>query len=232
MSEEQKNVQEIEVKVEEPVTGETVTTDIKAEEKPEATGGVEIKTEETVIGEDKAVKRSAPDHEIECEPDGTAKDVNPDGIAKEVVEAAKETVETVKEAIQTPAVTKKATWWNRIWSAILGAILAVAAMFGVNADQIKEQKAKTEEVKTLAGEALAAFKAGDTKTGMEKLNAVQTVGKEVVKNTKEMVETVKKTDKKTVVEKIKTALTSSNTKAVKATAKQYTEPAAKPVAKK
>jgi hypothetical protein len=243
--EEQAEVKE-EVKVEEPVTGETVTTDIKAEEKIETTGGVEIKTEETATGEDKAVKRSAPDHEIEgeivpgsSESDGTAEDVNPDVIAKdvkesakEVVEAAKETVETVKEAIQTPAVTKKATWWNRFWSAILGAILAVAAMFGVNTEQIKEQKAKTEEVKTLAGEALAAFKAGDTKTGMEKLNAVQTVGKEVVKNTKEMVETVKDADKKTVVKNIKTALISANTKAVEATAKQYTEPTVKPVVKK
>jgi hypothetical protein len=225
MSEEQKNVQEIEVKVEEPVTGETVTTDIKADEKIETTGGVEIKTEETAAGEAKAVTEAV--KEVVKESADVVKES-----AKEVVEAAKETVETVKEAIQTPAVTKKATWWNRIWSAILGAVLAVAAMFGVNTEQIKEQKAKTEEVKTLAGEALAAFKAGDTKTGMEKLNAVQTVGKEVVKNTKEMVETVKNADKKTVVENIKTALTSANTKAVEATAKQYTEPTVKPAVKK
>lgn len=225
MSEEQKNVQEIEVKVEEPVTGETVTTDIKADEKIETTGGVEIKTEETATGEAKAVTEAVKD--VVKESTDAVKES-----AKEVVEAAKETVETVKEAIQTPAVTKKATWWNRFWSAFLGAVLAVAAMFGVNTEQIKEQKAKTEEVKTLAGEALAAFKAGDTKTGMEKLNAVQTVGKEVVKNTKEMVETVKNADKKTVVENIKTALTSANTKAVEATAKQYTEPTVKPVVKK
>ena len=52
-------------------------------------------------------------------------------VAKDTVDAVKETTEDVVDAVKAPARSKKATWWNRIWSAIVGAVLAVAAMFGI-----------------------------------------------------------------------------------------------------
>lgn len=114
--------------------------------------------------------------------------------AKEVKET--ETKET------TTTVTKKQTWWNRIWSAIVGAILAVGAMFGITTDQIAEEKAKVETVQAQAKEALDAIKAGDLTTAQAKLTEATTIVKDVVKDAKETVKNVteaaKEADKKEV----------------------------------
>ena len=119
---------------------------------------------------------------------------------EKVVEAGKETVDTVKdaanevkEAVTAPAVTKKSTWWNRIWSAIVGAVLAVAAMFGITTDQVAEQKAKTEEVKKLASEALELAKAGKIEDAKAALELAVETGKEVVTEAKKVVEKAKET---------------------------------------
>ena len=65
-----------------------------------------------------------------------------DNVVGEVREKTTETVEKSKNVITT---TKGKTWWNRIWSAAVGAVVAVGAMFGITNDQIAEQKEKVEE---------------------------------------------------------------------------------------
>ena len=58
-----------------------------------------------------------------------------------------------------------------VWSAIVGALIAVGSMFGITTEQVAEQKAKTEEVRKLAGEALELAKSGkldDAKAKLEK----------------------------------------------------------------
>lgn len=129
---------------------------------------------------------------------------------KEAVETVKDKVEEVVDAVKAPARSKKATWWNRIWSAIVGAILAVASMFGITTNQINEQKAKTEEVKNLAGEALEAIKKGDVATAKAALELAAETGKQVVKDAKQVVDNVKESKAedvaKTAVEGAKEAL--------------------------
>jgi hypothetical protein len=200
------------IKTVEPVTQEEIDIKISDENPDPVTGGVEITDEN---------------------PDVPADDKKPEANpVTAVTEAVKETVSAVKEAVESPAVTKKATWWNRIWSGFVGALLAVAAMFGITTDQVAEQKENVKQVKTLASEALESIKKGDIATAQAKLNEAQEVGKEVVEKAKEAVETIKKTDKKEVVEKVKNALTSANTKTVKTAATQYTQPAVTTTVKK
>lgn len=129
---------------------------------------------------------------------------------KEAVETVKDKVEDVVDAVKAPARSKKATWWNRIWSAIVGAVLAVASMFGITTEQINEQKAKTEEVKNLAGEALEAIKKGDVATAKAALELAAETGKQVVEDAKQVVNNVKEAKAedvaKTAVEGAKDAL--------------------------
>lgn len=129
---------------------------------------------------------------------------------KEAVETVKDKVEDVVKAVDAPARSKKATWWNRIWSAIVGAVLSVAAMFGITTEQINEQKAKTEEVKNLAGEALDAIKKGDVATAKAALELATETGKQVVDNAKQVVDNVKEAKAediaKTAVEGAKEAI--------------------------
>lgn len=161
-------------------------------------------------------------------------------VKEAVVDAAKETANVVTETVEKvtevkgdgPApTTKKATWWNRIWSAIVGALIAVGSMFGITTEQVAEQKAKTEEVRKLAGEALELAKAGkldDAKATLEK--AVET-GKEVVADAKEVVDNVKNADKeavketvkKSLIETVKETITKSDVKKAEQAAAQYTD---------
>lgn len=157
-----------------------------------------------------------------------------------VVDAAKETANVVTETVEkvtevkgdgpAPA-TKKTTWWNRIWSAIVGALIAVGSMFGITTEQVAEQKAKTEEVRKLAGEALELTKAGkldDAKATLEK--AVET-GKEVVSDAKEVVDNVKNADKeavketvkKSLIDSVKSAITKNDVKKIEQATTQYTD---------
>jgi hypothetical protein len=104
-------------------------------------------------------------------------------------------------------------------------------MFGITAEQIKEQKAKFEEVKVLVSEARTALEAGDVKTCIEKLDAIKTVGKESVKKVKEVVDNVKNTDKeavketfkKSLIDSVKSTITKSDVKKNEQTTTQYTD---------
>jgi hypothetical protein len=128
---------------------------------------------------------------------------------EKVVETGKETVDTVKEKVEevvdvvkAPARSKKATWWNRIWSAIVGAIVAVGAMFGITEPQIAEQKAKVEEIKTIATETLENIKAGKIEDAKAGLELIIESGKEVAEQAKTDVETVTEKVKSTPAEDI------------------------------
>jgi hypothetical protein len=116
--------------------------------------------------------------------------------------AVKDKVEEVADAVNAPAVTKKATWWNRIWSAIVGAVVAVAAMFGITEPKIAEQKAKVEEVKNIAAETLENIKAGKIEDAKAGLELIIESGKEVTEQAKTDVETVTEKVKNTPAEDI------------------------------
>ena len=120
---------------------------------------------------------------------------------KEVVETVKDKVEDVVDAVKAPARSKKATWWNRIWSAIVGAVLAVASMFGITTAQINEQKAKTEEVKATVSAAIEDIKAGKVAEAKAKLESTITTTKEVVAEAKQVVDNMKNADSKEVTKK-------------------------------
>ena len=111
--------------------------------------------------------------------------------AAEFLEKIPEGIKATVEAVTAPAVSKKATWWNRIWSAIVGAIMAVAATLGITSDQIAEQKAKTEEVKKLAVEALEYAKAGKIDDAKAALQLAVETGKETATEVKKVVDNVK-----------------------------------------
>lgn len=104
-------------------------------------------------------------------------------------------------------VSKKTTWINRAVSAAVGVIVAVGSMFGITNSMVSEQKAKVKSVKTLASDALTAIKAGDITVATAKLQEAVETGKEVAVSAKEVVEKVKETDSKSVVETAKKAAT-------------------------
>lgn len=124
----------------------------------------------------------------------TAKEVKEkvEDTAKEVKDTVKEVAEKGKNVIET---TKAKSWWNRIWSAIVGAILAVAAMFGITNDKVAQEKALMTQVKQYTEDALVDIKAGNIKAAAEKLEQAKSIGKTVVNDVKETVENVKNTNK-------------------------------------
>ena len=116
-----------------------------------------------------------------------------------------ETAEKTEEVVVTS--TKKQTWLNRVWSAVVGAAVAVGAMFGITQPQIDAQKAKVVEIKTYASEALEALRNGDVKTATTKLQEATAVTKEVAEQIKKDVNKIKEANKESVVETAKTAIT-------------------------
>ena len=126
----------------------------------------------------------------------------------EEIKKTEEAVE-VTEGEGTPVVvtTKKQTWLNRIWSAAVGAVVAVGAMFGITQPQIEAQKAKVVEVKTKATEALDALKKGDVQTATAKLQEATAATKEVAEQVKKDIAKVKEANKDSVVETAKKAAT-------------------------
>lgn len=110
-----------------------------------------------------------------------------------------------------PAV-KKPSFMTKIWSAIVGAAVAVAGMFGITQDQIATEKAKVESIKTQAVAALEALKAGDVTTATANLKAAVETGKAVVADAKALAENVKASDKKSVVETLKNEVTEAAVK--------------------
>lgn len=129
---------------------------------------------------------------------------------KQTVETVKETTKEVKEKVEdaTKEVAKKGknvvettkakSWWNRIWSAIVGAVLAVAAMFGITGDKVAQEKALMIQVKQYTEDALIDIKAGNFKAATEKLEQAKSIGKTIVNDVKETVEDVKNADKEEV----------------------------------
>lgn len=148
--------------------------------------------------ETKNVVEETVDKVVDSVKEGSEKVVD---TGKEVVETVKEKVEDVVDAVKAPARSKKATWWNRIWSAIVGAILAVASMFGITTVQIDEQKAKTKEVKATVSAAIEDIKAGKVAEAKAKLESAVATTKEVVAEAKEIVEKGKNANIKEVKEK-------------------------------
>ena len=120
--------------------------------------------------------------------------------------------ETDGEGAPVVVTTKKQTWLNRIWSAAVGAVVAVGAMFGITQPQIDAQKAKVTEVKTKAASAVEALKAGDTQTAIKQLQEVVGDAKAIAEQAKKDLDTMKTkaTDvKNTVTEPTKTAPTTT-----------------------
>jgi hypothetical protein len=112
-----------------------------------------------------------------------------------------------EEVKKEAEVSKKSTWWNRIWSAVVGAAIAVGSMFGITSEQISAEKAKVETVQVKASAALEALKVGDVTTATANLKEVVATGKEVVADAKSLAEKVKAADKESVVETAKDAVT-------------------------
>ena len=127
----------------------------------------------------------------------------------EETKKTEEVVEATEEGEGAPVVvtTKKQTWLNRIWSAAVGAVVAVGAMFGITQPQIEAQKAKVVEVKTKATEALDALKKGDVQTATAKLQEATAATKEVAEQVKKDFEKIKEADKGSVVENAKKTAT-------------------------
>ena len=131
-----------------------------------------------------------------------------------VVEDAKEKVEKVVETVKEEVTTKKSTWLNRIYSAAVGAIVAVGAMFGITQPKIDAQKAK-------ATQALEEIKKGD-------IQAAQKTLQEIAGQVKKDVETVKEAGKNvTVNDVVTTGAEGAKAGAAKADAKTETKTDAK-----
>ena len=131
--------------------------------------------------------------------------------------------------------TGKTSFMTKIWSAIVGAAVAVAGMFGITNEQISTEKAKVESIKTQAVAALDALKAGDVTTATANLQAAIATGKVVVADVKAVTEKVKAEDKKSVVETLKNEATKiavkDQVKKVEKATAAYTADTAKPVKK-
>ena len=97
-----------------------------------------------------------------------------------------ETKATTETTATTATTSKKGTWLNRLFSAVIGAAVAVGAMFGITNEKIAEEKTKVETIQTQAKEALDAIKNGDIKTATAKLTEATAVVKEVANDVKEV----------------------------------------------
>ena len=114
----------------------------------------------------------------------------------------------VKETTTTESTTAcKKTWktyvkeWlNRVWAAIVGAAVAVGAMFGITSEQVKEQTARAELVKLYSADALYSLQHGDVKTAIDKLKTATEAGKEIAVEAKKVIDTAKTTKKDKVID--------------------------------
>lgn len=110
-----------------------------------------------------------------------------------------EVVETKKE---------KKSWFNRVWSAVTGLIVGVAAMFGINAGQVQDLKNDLADVKAKTENVQTAYKNGDIKGVLDAAKELVESGKEAVDSAKDIVDTgkVAYTEYKNKAEEIKTAI--------------------------
>lgn len=110
----------------------------------------------------------------------------------------KETVETIVPKKTWKDVVKG--WFTELWAAIVGAAVAVAAMFGITSEQVKEQTARAELVKLYAQDALYSLQQGDVKTAMDKLKTATEAGKEIAVEAKKVIDTAKTAKKDEVID--------------------------------
>lgn len=133
----------------------------------------------------------------------------------------------IKNENVTTTTTKSQTWLNRIYSALVGAALAICTTLGITSEKINDEKAKVKTIQTQAKEALEAIKSGDIKTAQTKLTEATQTTKEVIAKAKEVIEKAKETDKtelvKAAVSGAKEAITKDNMKKAEASSKMYTE---------
>jgi uncharacterized protein HemX len=152
-------------------------------------------------------------------------------VVNEVKEETTNTVvgEVVNNNTNEKKISTKSTWLNRIWSAIVGAIIAVGSMFGITSEQISAQKAKVESIQTQTKEALDALKSGDPATAITKLTEVTAdvtnTTKNVISDVKEVSTSIKESDKTqvavTAIKGAAEALVKNETKKIEAATKQY-----------
>lgn len=146
-------------------------------------------------------------------------------VKEAVVDAAKETANVVTETVEKvtevkgdgPApTTKKATWWNRIWSAIVGAVLAVLSMFGITNEKIAKLEQDKNDLKNLATEVTTSIKAGN----FEDAKAAADL---IIEKVNEKKEAVKETVKKSLIDSVKSAITKNDVKKIEQATTQYTD---------
>lgn len=112
----------------------------------------------------------------------------------EIKEKIAEKVEDAKDCLTEITSKKnngKQTWWNRIISAIVGAIIAAGATYGITATHISEQKTRVSNIKELTTEALTAIKAGDVETAKAALELANAEGKGLVAESKTVINNIK-----------------------------------------
>ena len=120
---------------------------------------------------------------------------------------SEETKTTTETTTPAPTTTTKTSFMTKIWSAVVGAAVAVASMFGITQEQITAEKAKVQSIKTQATAAYEALKDGDTTTAVANLKAAIETGKQAVTDAKALAEKVKEADKKSVIETVKNEVT-------------------------
>lgn len=117
---------------------------------------------------------------------------------KEAVETVKDKVEDVVKVVDAPARSKKATWWNRIWSAIVGAILAILSMFGITNEKIAKLEQDKNDLKNLATEIATSIKDGKIEDAKAAADLIIEKFNEKKQEVKEVVENIKNTDKEAI----------------------------------
>lgn len=110
-----------------------------------------------------------------------------------------------KEVKTVETASKKSTWLNRIWSAVVGLAVGVAGMFGISQDQIKAERAKVELMKVAVTDAIYNLQQGDVKAATINLKEVAATTQKVAADIKEAAEKAK-SNKQNIVEKAKEAI--------------------------
>lgn len=103
---------------------------------------------------------------------------------------SEETIKNEEAKAETPA-TEKKPWFNRIWSAVTGIVIGLAAMFGVNYYQANEIKKNAETAFTNVQAVIQAIKDKDYAAAMNAAQSAVTNIKTIAGDVKEASATVK-----------------------------------------
>ena len=128
----------------------------------------------------------------------------------------------------------KKVWANRIWSALVGAAIAIGGMFGITNEQIYAEKTKAETLKSKAEAALDALKKGDVTMATASLQAAIATGNEIVVDAKEIAKSVKENESivETTKNEIAKTVVADQAKKVEVATAMYTENINKDINKK